>query len=173
MDEQFDLPLALYKAQLTLVGRSWESVLSARQRWLALGTELLGDDIDEVRAACAELSEAPSWQAAAVMWPNAWWRINQHGVTVLEGCVRTALTSQTAVAVETQRAMRQWQQAIVQAAHIAGTTIPIHGFWQNALAVLGSAPQREVESGLPAAASVLPHRARVNHEHREHATAGG
>lgn len=156
MNEQFDLPLALYKARLTLVGRSWELMLSARQRWLALSTELLGDDINKVRAACAELCEAQTWQAAAVMWPNAWWRINQHGVTVLEGCVRTALTNQTAMAVETQQAMRQWQQAVLQAAHIAGTTMPIHVFWQNALALLGTAPQAVVDGGLSTAASVLP-----------------
>lgn len=173
MDEASDLTLALYQARLALAQNLFELMLSGRQRWLTLGVELLAADIDEIRAARAELLSAESWPAVAAVWPNAWWRINQHGVTVLEGLARTALTNHTALALETQRAVRQWQQAVMQALHIAGNAMPFHGFWQNTLASLGTVPQAAFPWRLPGDTSTPPHHARNSHEHRDRAGAGG
>lgn len=173
MDEQPDLPLALYKTQLALVQQLSKVMVSARQQWLSLGVELLADDIDEILAARAELCDAQNWPAAAATWPNAWWRIQQHGVTVLEGLVRTALTNHTTLAIETQHAVRQWQQAVVHALHLAGDTMPLHGFWKNTLAACGTVPQAVFSAWPPGSTSSTSLRARIDHEHRERAASGG
>lgn len=172
MDEQPDLLLALYKSQLVLTQQLCKVMVSARQHWLSLGVELLADDIDEILAARSELCDAQNWPAVAAMWPNAWWRIQQHGVTVLEGFVRTALTNHTTLVIETQQAVRQWQQAVVQALHLAADTMPLHGFWKTTLAVRGTVPQT-ASSALPGDTSFTSLRARTDHEHRERAASGG
>ncbi|MGC8213166.1 hypothetical protein [Ralstonia pseudosolanacearum] len=172
MDDQSDLPLALYKARLALAQRLFELALSARQRWLALGVELLAEDIASIQAASAALRSAQNWQAVAAIWPNAWWRINQHGVTALEGILRTALSNHTTMAIGTQQAVGQWQQAVVQALHLAGNAMPLYGFWQNTLSALDAVPP-VIPERLPDGTSTPPHRARANHEHRERTAVGG
>lgn len=136
MNEELNLPLAVYKARLALTLQLIELLLAARQRWLALGVDLLADDIDKVQAMYAELMGVTDWAALTTLWPDAWWRASRHGVSVMEGLTRTALDNHTACVTQAQQALRQWQQSVVQVLHAAGNPMPLHGILENTLTAI-------------------------------------
>ncbi|WP_296225658.1 hypothetical protein [Ralstonia sp. UBA689] len=133
MNEETNLPLAVFKARLALTLQLVELLLVARQRWLAQGVDHLADDIDEIQAMYTELMGVSDWATLGALWPDAWWRASRHGVSVLEGLTRTALDNHTAAVGQAQQALKQWQQSVVQILHAAGNTMPFHGLLENTL----------------------------------------
>ncbi len=138
MDTPANLLLALFKAQAALGLQTLGLLKTARQRWYALGAELLAEDVARTESALTDLQGVEDWSALATGLPNAFWQANQRAMNVLQGVMQTAMANQASFATDYQRAMLEWQQALVQALSAAGNAMPVHTALQGMLSSLGA-----------------------------------
>ena len=147
------LPLSLFRAQMTLCMRTGQLMHENRQRWLELADLCTQREVSEAHTEVVESNSAPDWQTLASLPADAFWRGLQRSLQVSQETLLTAVNSQAALGVGMQRALADWQRVAAQAVSHASNAMPLHTTLAevfNGLASLESptpAPERPSKAG--------------------------
>lgn len=119
------LPLDLFRAQMSLWTRTGELLQENRARWLALAEHSLARDAGEAHAETQETAGVADWGDLASLPMNTAWRLLGQTVSNAQDVALTAINNQTAFAAGWQRALGEWQRETAQAMTQARNAMPI------------------------------------------------
>lgn len=140
MDSHEHYALALVKANLGFGLRAAQLLEESRRRWLATGSQLLDQDIDETAAELAQLHEAADWPSLVDLPARAAWRLLNREVEAWQGAARAAISNQTALLAGGQQALAQWQRESAAAFTTARNAMPVQSGLRELLLGWAQAP---------------------------------
>ena len=143
------LPLALFRAQMTLCLRAGELVQESRQRWLELADLNTRREVGEAHTEVVDSSTAPDWSALASVPADAFWRHLQRSMLVSQETLLTAMNNQAAFGAGMQRAVAEWQREAAQAVSQASNAMPLHTTLAEMLKGMGTEMSDDTQVAKP------------------------